>query len=209
MSRFTPVDFVAPKVEVSIVYDVEPTDGWKAKWVTGTIQTVGKRGTFENSGKNKCVVCEIVLESKVVISETLYDSDYECDTDFAWRFSPSFTPLVNQLMKVNEPMEIDSQGESETDEDDPEYEPSTEGTDDEIEDESDDERSESDECEDDDDDGETSDDYEHYNVIYKKTPSLTNRFFATMFMLGPWFASMAVVYHARDDIFKYLKNKYC
>jgi hypothetical protein len=206
MSRFTPVDFISPKVEVSIVYDVDPVDGWKAKWVNGTIQTVGKRGTFENSGANKFVVCEIVLDSEVLITETLYDSDYECDTDFAWRFSPSFTPLVNQLMKFNDPMEIDSQGESEseTDEDDPEYEPSTEGTDD----ESGDETSEVEETEDYD-DGESTDDYEDYNVVYKKTPSLTNRFFATMFVLSPWFASVAVVYHARDDIFNYLQKKYC
>jgi hypothetical protein len=201
MSSFTPIDFIAPKVEVSFVYDVEPADGWKAEWVNGTIKTVGEKGTCENNVK--FVVCEIVLESQVLISRTLYDSDYDSDTDFAWRFSPLFTPLVNQLMKVNEPMEIDSQelsnNESET-EDDSEYEPSTEGTDDET----DDETSDTDEC----DDNDTNEDYVHYSHI-RKTPSLTNRFFATMLVLSPWFASVAVVYHARDDIFKYLKNKYC
>jgi hypothetical protein len=97
-----------------------------------------------------------------------------------------------------------------TDHLDPAYEPSSEESDDEVDDDEASNVSETDEYDDDESSESEIDEDSEYNVTYiKRTPSLSNRVFATLFMLSPWFASLAVVYNARDDIFKYLKNKYC
>jgi hypothetical protein len=197
MSRYTPVDFIAPNVEVSIVYDVKSNDELNAKWSKCTIKEVQKRGVFGNGVK--FVVCNVQMLDKTgaILNETLYDSDYECETHFAWKFSDTFKPLVDQLMNVDDTNN------------DPDYEPpSEEESDEEVDDDDASNLSETDEYEEDD-ERETDEDTEYNFAYIKRTPSLSNRVFATLFMLSPWFASLAVVYNARDDIFKYLKNKYC
>lgn len=193
MSRYTPVDFIAPNVEVEILYD--------AKWTKWIVKTVKKRSVFGNGAK--FVFCDIQMLDKPhdVLNETLHDSDYECESShFAWRFSDAFKPLVDQLLKVQELEELDEGT------DDPDYEPSDD-SDDEVDD---DDVSDPDETDEEDDDDSEDDNENDDNVVYvKRSSSLTNRVFATLFMLSPWFASLAVVYNARDDIFKYLKNTYC
>jgi hypothetical protein len=189
MSRFTPVDFIAPKVKVSIVYDSKSS----IEWQEGIIKKVHSRGV--NDLGVKYVVCDIVLndsDSNVNIRDTLYDSDYEEVSDYAWVFAPSFTPLVNQIMKVNEPMETDIQTETDegsvadsddtNDSQDSDYEPSSE---------------------------EDSEDSEDVMFYQKKQTSYVNKLFASLWMLSPWLASLAVVFNAREDIVKYLQNKYC
>jgi hypothetical protein len=205
MSQYTPVDFIAPNVAVEILYGMESSDDCE-EWTKCIIKSVKKRGAFGNG--SKFVFCEIQMldNTHVVVNETLHDSDYECDSHFAWRFSYAFKPLVEQLMKVTE---LDKETDY-TDNaiNDPEYEPSEE-SDEEVDDDETSNFSETDEYEDKD-DNESSESESDYNIVYvKRYPSLTNRVFATLFMLSPWFASLAVVYNARYDIFKHLQNKYC
>lgn len=193
MSRYTPVEFIAPNVEVEILYD--------AKWTNCIIKTVKKRDVLGNGAKY--VFCEVQMLNKThdVFNETLHESDYECEfSEFAWRFSDTFKPLVDQLLKVQELQDEEKLNEGT---DDPEYDPS----DDSDEDAYDDDVSDPDEN--DDESSEEESDSDDHVVYVKRSSSLTNTIFATLFMLSPWFASLAVVYNARNDIFEFLKKKYC
>lgn len=116
MSPFTPIDFIAPMVEVSIVYDKHTSDNTESKWENCIIQKVHRRGLTEDG--DKFVVCEVSFleDPELHIRETLYDSDFETMNDFAWMFSPSFTPLIHQLMTVTYSDVEDEETDEETDE---------------------------------------------------------------------------------------------
>ncbi len=202
MTQFTPVDFVAPNVRVSIVFDIDPSKQWTGKWENGTVVKVHKRGTMDNG--DKYVTCEVQLEdtNNTTVFERFHDYDYKGLNEYSWMFTKEYTPLIEHIMKTNELTETDEASEPSENEDeegnDPDYEPS----------EADDEETSDDESD------VSSEDEDHYaydRFVYpqRRPPSRVNAFFATMFALSPWFATLAVVFNAREDIFRYLQKKYC
>jgi hypothetical protein len=115
MSHFTAVDFIAPMVELLIIYDAKLDLVSEPQWVKCVVHKVRKIGVTEDG--DKFVVCNLHIDGiEQPMCETLYDSDFETVSQFAWMFSPSFAPLVNKLMfEMEEDTDEEISYESETD----------------------------------------------------------------------------------------------
>lgn len=158
MSHFTAVDFIAPMVELMIIYDTKLDEASEPTWVKCIVHKVRKIGVTEDG--DKFVMCDLYIEGlKQSMCETLYDSDFETVSQFAWMFSPTFAPLVSKLMFEMHEEELD-------------YDETESSSSEEV----------------------------------QVTPRKTN-IYATMLALCPWVASLAVVYNARGDVWKYFQQR--
>lgn len=170
-----PTDFVAENVTVFVKYAVKN----KPVWCFGYVDKVIEHGVQDG---HHYVDVEIQYDDEdETTCETLWDYDYEVDSEDSWRFTNEYKPLVNQVLNVLEEQAI----EYELDEDEDE-----------------DEDNESD-CTDD----SYESDYEY--TPQRRSPSLLNKFFATLWTFSPLIATYIVVYNARDNIASALRSKYC
>lgn len=180
----SPTDFVAKNVSVMVKYMNEE----KPKWYHGYVKEVLEYG--HQDGHHYVEVNVMYDEEEDVTTETLWDYDYEADTEDSWRFSKDYAPLVENVLNTLEERLLEEQLEEDEDEDSEEVEEEEE-EDDDFEDDFDDDR------------------YDQDVYIVKKKPSLLNRFFATLFVFSPLIATFGVLYNARHDIGHQLKYKYC
>lgn len=186
----SPTNFVAENVTLFVKYMEED----KPKWYFGHVDKVLQHG--EQDGHHFVDIEIAYGDDDTTTFETLWDYDYEADTEDSWRFTNKYKPLVNQVLDILEVQAIEHEIDG-LDE---------EGTDDEEDDEDDDEYDE----EDDSDDSDDSDDTDEVEYIYQRKPrSFLNKFFATIWTFSPLIASFVVVYNARDNIATLLRNKYC
>lgn len=188
----SPTDFVTKNVSIMVKYMTNE----KPKWYHGYVKEVNEYG-FQD-GHHYVDVNVLYDEEEDVVTETLWDYDYEVDTEDSWRFSKDYAPLVENVLNTLEERILEEQLEEDTEE---EYDEN----DDDAKTQEDDTELDDTEQED-----ETDDDtYDQDVYIVKKKPSFFNRLFATLWVFSPLIATFAVVYSARDDIGTYLKYKYC
>lgn len=184
----SPTDFVTKNVSIMVKYMTNE----KPKWYHGYVKEVNEYG-FQD-GHHYVDVNVIYDEEDDVVTETLWDYDYEVDTEDSWRFSKDYAPLVENVLNTLEERILEEQLEEDTEEEH-------------DEDESDDAKTQEDDTEQED---ETDDDtYDQDVYIVKKKPSFVNRLFATLWVFSPLIATFVVVYSSRDNIGTYLKYKYC
>jgi hypothetical protein len=198
---YTPVDFIAPNVEVCIQYDIKDNDVY---WELVKIISVEEHGLTDGE---RFIVCHVRYQGETsIFTETFWDKDYLSKKEGSWKFSENFAPLVHKLLDDNMP---DIQGyDNQTNKDNT----NTNNTYVNNVDDGDDENDENDENDEDDtdedeDDNDTWNEEEEY-LITRKT-SLTNKIFASLFAFSPYIASAVVIYNARGDILSYLKRQYC
>lgn len=173
-----PTDFVAENVTVFVKYAVKN----KPVWCFGYVDKVIEHGVQDG---HHYVDVEIQYDDEdETTCETLWDYDYEVDSEDSWRFTNEYKPLVNQVLNVLEEQAIEEELELDEDEDE----------DEDAESDCTDERYESD-----------VDEY----TPQRRSPSLFNKFFATLWTFSPLIATYIVVYNARDDIARALRSKYC
>jgi hypothetical protein len=182
----SPTDFVTKNVSIMVKYMTNDLP----KWYQGYVIEVNEYG-FQD-GHHYVDVNVVYDDEEDTVIETLWDYDYEADTEDSWRFSKDYAPLVENVLNTLEERILEEQLE-------------------EDEDETDDSQSQEDdsEHEDETDDDYSDDTYDQEQYVIKKTPSFFNRFFAALWVFSPLIATFAVVYNGRDDIGTYLKHKYC
>lgn len=181
-----PTDFVAENVTVFVKYVVDN----KPVWCFGYVDKVIEHGVQDG---HHYVDVEVQYDDEDdTTCETLWDYDYDADSEDAWRFTNEYKPLVNQVLNILEEQAIEAELDDIEEDEDDDYE-TEEDTDDDSED------SESDF---------TDDDDTEY-VPHRKSPSFLNKFFATIWTFSPLIATFIVTYNARDDIARALRSKYC
>ena len=188
----SPTDFVAKNVAIMVKYMTNDLP----KWYHGYVVEVNEYG-FQD-GHHYVDVNVIYDDEKDTVSETLWDYDYEADTEDSWRFSKDYAPLVENILNTLEERIIEEQFQQETTEDDENSDVQTPEDD-----------TEHDDTEQESDDDYSDDTYEQEVYLVRKKPSFLNRLFATLFVSSPLIATFAVVYNARYDIGTFLKHKYC
>lgn len=186
-----PTDFVAENVTVFVKYTVKN----KPIWCFGYVDKVIEHGVQDG---HHYVDVEVQYDDEDETTyETLWDYDYEANTEDAWRFTNEYKPLVDQVLNTLEEQaieaELDALEDECNDEGDDDYETEEDTDDEEDETETDD----------------TDDEYEAEYIPRKKSPSFLNKFFATIWTFSPLIATFIVTYNARDDIAKALRSKYC
>jgi hypothetical protein len=189
----SPTDFIAENVSIFVKYMTNN----KPKWYHGYVDKVIEYGVQDG---HHYVDVDIQYEDdEDVTTETLWDYDYESDTEDAWRFTNEYTPLVQNVLNTLEERIIEEElGEVEGsiyEDNDTYYDGET------------DEDYETEEDTEDDESG-YDDDQSHVYVVRRK-PSFLNQLFGTLFVFSPLIATFAVVYNARDDITRYLRTTYC
>jgi hypothetical protein len=209
----SPTDFVAENVSVFVKYIVNN----RPKWCLGYVDKVIEYGVQD--GHHYVDVDVLYEDEENAITETLWDYDYESDTEDAWRFTNEYKPLVENVLDTLEDRIIQEELDDEHDEVgfDTESDNEEEQIDEETEDDTDDEDYTDDfETDDDGDDGDDGEDEEEEDyeeptqIVYiRRRPSFLNQVFATLFVFSPLIATMGVIYNARDDIARYLRVQYC
>lgn len=182
----SPTDFIAENVTVFVKYTVKD----KPVWCFGYVDKVIEHGVQDG---HHYVDVEVHYDDEdETTCETLWDYDYEVDTEDAWRFTNEYKPLVNQVLNILEEQAIEAELD-ELEQDDTEDEEDTDDDDSDATDDSD----------------ETDDEYDTEYTPHRRSPSLLNKFFATLWTFSPLIATFIVTYNARDDIARALRNKYC
>ena len=192
----SPTDFVTKNVSIIVKYMTND----KPKWYHGYVIEVNESG-FQD-GHHYVDVNVIYDDEEDTVTETLWDYDYEADTEDSWRFSKDYAPLVENVLNTLEERILEEQLEEDTEE---EYD---EDENEDAKTQEDDTEEEYDEDEDENDDY-SDDAYDQDVYIQRKKPSFFNRLFATLWVFSPLIATFAVVYNARNDIETYLRHKYC
>lgn len=112
MSKLTPVDFIAPNVNIELMI----TDN--NEWIEATIVKVLDR---DEDDIQKFVKCEVIYKDGDDREVTLSDGDYDIDSPSSWRFSSTFSPLIEQIMHLKHMSETEEEqtetNEEETDSD--------------------------------------------------------------------------------------------
>jgi hypothetical protein len=192
----SPTDFVTKNVSIIVKYMTND----KPKWYHGYVIEVNEYG-FQD-GHHYVDVNVIYDDEEDTVTETLWDYDYEADTEDSWRFSKDYAPLVENVLNTLEERILEEQLEEDTEE---EYD---EDENEDAKTQEDDTEEEYDEDEDENDDY-SDDAYDQDVYIQRKKPSFFNRLFATLWVFSPLIATFVVVYNARNDIETYLRHKYC
>jgi hypothetical protein len=186
-----PTHFVAENVTVFVKYAINN----KPKWCFGYVIKVIEHGVQDG---HHYVDAEVQYDDEdETTCETLWDYDYEVDTEDAWRFTNEYKPLVNQVTNILEEQAI----EAELDE--------LDQLDQLDQDEDTEDDTETDYDEDDTEDEDTDDEDDIEYTPQRRSPSFINQFFATLWTFSPLIATFIVTYNARDDIARALRNKYC
>ncbi len=190
---FVYVDFIAPNVDVCVKYLI---DG-ESRWYDGTVLSVLDRYVDDDSNV-ECVKC-IVAYDHNRYTETLKETDYNCDSEEAWCFGNKFIQLVEQIKFLN-----DDNVTKSFDSEDVKCTEDTISSDETEEDETEEDETEEDETE----VASENEDKEEYavNLPRKKSYSLVNNIGAVLFMLSPWIASAMVLYNARHEIIGFLQK---
>lgn len=150
-------------------------------WSTGVVTNVIAHGIV--NGHN-FVKCEVEYKDEKT-EETFWDYDYETDNENAWRFSMNYRPLVEKILGLSG---SDTEGSIE----DVDYTPlNSEESEEESEDESVDEVKSND---------------EKRNVPRN---SVIKCVFAMVWTFAPTIATVAVLFNARNDIIRAIKNDIC
>ena len=183
----SPIDFVTKNVSIKVKYMTND----KPKWYQGYVIDVNEYGCQD--GHHYVEINVIYDDEEDVVTETLWDYDYEADSEDSWRFSKDYAPLVEHVLDTLEERIVDEQLAEDTEDDD-------------VKTQEDDTEQAYDE---DETDNYSDDAYDQEEYVVKKKPSFFNRLFATLWVFSPLIASFAVVYNARNDIGAYLKVKYC
>jgi hypothetical protein len=183
-----PTQFVAENVTVFVKYAINN----KPKWCFGYVDKVIEHGVQDG---HHYVDVEVQYDDEdETTCETLWDYDYEVDTEDAWRFTNEYKPLVDQVINILEEQAIEAElDELDQDEDDTETETDDTETD----------------YDDTDDTDDTDDEYEIEYTPQRRPRSFINQFFATLWTFSPLIATFIVTYNARDDIARALRSKYC
>lgn len=189
----SPTDFVTKNISIMVKYITNDLP----KWYHGYVIEVNEYGCQD--GHHYVDVNVIYDDEEDMVTETLWDYDYEADTEDSWRFSKDYAPLVDNVLNTLEERILEEQIEQEGTEE--EY--------DETDTENAKTQEDSTDNEEETDDDYNDDTYDQDSYVVRRKPSFFNRLFATLWIFSPLIATFAVVYNARNDIGAYLKVKYC